>query len=101
MGFMGKVFGSKRRQFGEQALAMVRAQQRVAWAEFDATEFVIGYETRDRQRGRISLETVFERCQGVSDQEARRLLFEFMDLPSPEERGQGQAGRLSPTGCGR
>ncbi|SUA44864.1 Uncharacterised protein [Nocardia africana] len=80
---------------------MVRAQQRVVWAEFDATEFVIGYETHDRQRGRISLETVFKRCQSVSDQEARRLLFEFVDLPSPEERGQGQgwaavADRLRP-----
>ncbi|WP_405492071.1 hypothetical protein [Nocardia sp. NBC_00511] len=99
MSFLGGVFGSKRARveeqtaFGQQALAMVRAQQRVAAAEFDPTDFVIGYATHDGERGRMSLATVFKRCQGISAEEARRVLFEFVSIPATVDApADGQDG---------
>ncbi|MEV0248450.1 hypothetical protein AB0H76_17765 [Nocardia sp. NPDC050712] len=103
MGLLEGLFGSKRRRFGEQALGMVRAQHRVASAELDATDFVVSYATHDGERGRMSLETVFARCADVPAEQARRMLFDFVALPTTADNQPGRpqgwasaAARLRP-----
>ncbi|MVU82981.1 hypothetical protein GPX89_37805 [Nocardia sp. ET3-3] len=89
MSFLGGVFGAKRKQeqFGEQALAMVRAQNGVAEAAFDADAFKIRYTMQNGEWGEINLTTVFRRTRSVTPREANRMLFTFvMDSPGLSER---------------
>ncbi|MBF6177606.1 DUF1444 domain-containing protein [Nocardia otitidiscaviarum] len=83
MSFLGGVFGSKRKQFGEQALAMVRARPGVVEARFNAGRFEIEFRTQDGMRGRIDLTVAYRRCRGATPTEAARLLFEFVSI-TPE-----------------
>ncbi|MFI1916063.1 hypothetical protein [Nocardia sp. NPDC020380] len=91
MGFLGGVFGSNRRQFGEQALAMVRENEVVARAEFDAGEFEIHYWTHSGEIGRINLNTVFKRTRRASPEEADRMLATFVAI-GPQREGEEPDG---------
>ncbi|GAB2561078.1 DUF1444 domain-containing protein [Nocardia heshunensis] len=81
MSFLGGVFGSKRtkQQFGEQALAMVRAHG-VTEAEFDLADFSIRYTAKSGERGVINLQTVFKRTRSVTSREGNRMLFDFVNV---------------------
>ncbi|MFE3191860.1 hypothetical protein ACFXHA_22820 [Nocardia sp. NPDC059240] len=81
MSFLGGAFGSKRtkQEFGEQALAMVRAHG-VTESEFDVEDFSIRYTAASGTRGQINLETVFRRTRSVTPREGNRMLFDFVNV---------------------
>ncbi|MEV6769425.1 hypothetical protein AB0N05_12450 [Nocardia sp. NPDC051030] len=92
MSFLGGVFGSKRKQFGQKAFEMMRANPAVASAEYDGDAFEISYLSHDGTRGRMNLTTVFRRCENASPAEAQEMLHNFVS------HGPGLGGPEVPQG---
>ncbi|MFC8043139.1 hypothetical protein [Nocardia sp. NPDC057353] len=95
MGIGSSLFGKRRtaadaeREFGERALALVRAQPGVVQAEFDADEFVITYRTATGPSW-IGLTTVWRRAAGRPPAHAQRILEQFVLAGMHGIRARGQ-----------
>ncbi|MRH92976.1 hypothetical protein GFY24_37110 [Nocardia sp. SYP-A9097] len=99
MSFLGGVFGSARKRFGEKVLAQVLGYEGIEAAEFDADAFEVRFRFRESGHGKLVLDTLFKRCQGQPDTERERRVDDLMrDFAADGEPDTWDAvvGRLRP-----
>ncbi len=99
MSFLGGVFGSARKRFGEKVLAQVLGYDGIESAEFDADAFEVRFRFREAGYGKLTLDTLFKRCAGQPDAERERrvgdLLRDFRTENEPDT-WDSVVGRLRP-----